>query len=145
MGVASSSLSPDSIRSRGGAAARPMGLLALDSAAFNDSSKTKSAISASRSFETSCRRIISFSRLAALFPPAEIPTPFVLFGRLAGCGAEIERFGREEKEFEGECEMRLLLPWPLEKEALRDLAENSSCESDLYERLSKVGEKSSVG
>jgi len=59
-----------------------------------------------------------------------MPTPFVPFGRPVGCGTEIERFGREEKEFEGECEMGLLLPWLLEKEALRDLAENSSCESD---------------
>ena len=41
--------------------------------------------------------------------------------------------------------MGLLLPWLLEKEALRDLAENSSCESGLHERLSKIGEKSSVG
>jgi len=54
----------------------------------------------------------------------------VPFGKPTGCGTEIERFGREEKELEGECEMGLLLPWLLEKEALRDLAENSSCESD---------------
>lgn len=42
----------------------------------------------------------------------------------------MERFGREEKELEGEWEMGLLLPWLLEKDGLRDLAENSSCESD---------------
>ena len=43
---------------------------------------------------------------------------------------EMERFGREEKELEGECEMGLLLPWLLEKEGLRELAQDSSCESD---------------
>lgn len=42
----------------------------------------------------------------------------------------MERVGREEKEPEGECEMGLLLPWLLENEGLRDLAEDSSCESD---------------
>lgn len=43
----------------------------------------------------------------------------------------MERLGRKEKGLEGACEMGPLLPWLLEKEGLCDLAEDSSCESDL--------------
>ena len=53
---------------------------------------------------------------------------------------EIERFGREEKELEGEREMGLLLPWLL-GECSRNLAEDSSCESDLREGFSEIGER----
>ena len=42
----------------------------------------------------------------------------------------MERVCLEEKEFEGECEMGLLVPGLLENEDLRDVAEDSSCESD---------------
>ena len=49
-------------------------------------------------------------------------------GETATDGNEIDKLGRE---WLGECvaEMELLVPW-LEVEALRDLAEDSSCESD---------------
>ena len=57
----------------------------------------------------------------------------------------MERVCLEEKEFEGECEMGLLVPWLLENEDLRNVAEDSSCESDLHERLSEIIEKPSVG
>ena len=89
--------------------------LVLDSLALND--PFKSAISFSRSFKTSCRRTISFSRLAALLPlpPVEPSTPF---GSPVGLGTEIEGAGREEKELEGECETGPLLPWLLENEGL---------------------------
>ena len=65
-------------------------------------------------------------------------------------GTEIDRFGWEEKELEGECEMGLLLPWLLEKEGLRDLAKDSSCESDcdcesdLHGRFPGISEKPSA-
>ena len=45
-------------------------------------------------------------------------------------GTEMERVGREEREFEGEWKTGLLLPGLLEKEGLGELAEDSSCESD---------------
>lgn len=49
-------------------------------------------------------------------------------------GRDIERFGREydgegECALRGECEMELLAPW-LEKEVLRERAEESSCDSE---------------
>ena len=47
-------------------------------------------------------------------------------GETATDGKDIERFGRE---CPGDCEIELLVPW-LDVEALRDLAEDSSCESD---------------
>ena len=45
-------------------------------------------------------------------------------------------------ELKEECEMELLLPWLLENDGLRNLAGNSSCESDLYKRFSEIDEKS---
>jgi len=59
-----------------------------------------------------------------------------------GLGTEMERAGREEKELEGECAMGLLLLRLLENEGLRNLADNSSRESDLYEKFSEIDEKS---
>ena len=83
-------------------------------ASLNDASRPE--ISASRSLRTSCRRIISFSRLDT----ERSDEPGV-----GGGGREMDRFGRGEYEFEGECE----LPW-LENDVLRKCAEVSSCESD---------------
>ena len=69
---------------------------ALDSVALSDSSNNN--ISFSCSFKASCRRIISFLRLAAHLPLplAEPPRLFGPLRRLAEWGAEVEsRSGRE--------------------------------------------------
>ena len=82
-------------------------------ASFSFKEISRWAISCSRSLSTSCRRVISFSRLAADHS----------FGETLRVGREIERVGRC-----GDC-AGLLIPW-LEKEALRERAEDNSCDSE---------------
>ena len=82
-------------------------------ASFSFKDISRWAISCSRSLSTSCRRIISFSRLAADRS----------FEEMLRAGSEIERVGRC-----GDC-AGLLVPW-LEKEALRERAEDNSCDSE---------------
>ncbi len=84
---------------------------------FSRNEISKAAISASRSLNTSCSLMISDSRLAT--------------ERSLDPGREIERLGRGlakgallECEFDGECELLV------EKEALRERADDNSCESE---------------
>lgn len=77
---------------------------------FSRSDCSRAEISDSRSFSTSCRRIISCSKLC---------TDLSLGLTLR------DNAGREKEDRETE----LLVLW-LEIEALRDLAEDSSCESE---------------
>lgn len=83
---------------------------------FSSKDFSRVPISVSRSFKTSCKRMISFSRLETE------RSPLFRFGR------EMDRFGR----MRGDADSGLLVPLlvPLEKDILRECAEESSCESD---------------
>jgi hypothetical protein len=105
-----------------GAAEGPLLLVSL-----SDPSST--AISASRSFNTSCSRIISFSRLCTersfgftTGDDAESGSEMDRFGR--ECGAKKKELelglGEECRELDGECELLV------EKEVLRECTEDSS-------------------
>src|SRR6267154_1608532 len=85
---------------------------------FSFSEDSRALISASRSLRTSCKRIISFPMLTA-----DRCSVGVL--GLLRLERDMDKFGR----CDGECETELLLPW-LDTEASRDLAEESSCESE---------------
>lgn len=92
---------------------------AIEAPFFSLSEISRCAISCSRSRRTSWRRMISFSRLGTERS----------VGLTVSEGREMERLGRSALVIElvGEC--ALLVP-VLDKEALRERAEESSCESD---------------